>query len=246
MDFENKVALVTGSSRGIGKATIIELAKKGCNVVINYNKDEKRAKELCEEVINNYQVKALCIKADISNEKECENMINEIIKSYGKIDILVNNAGVVIDKPLKDRTIEEFKNTINTNLVGAFVLSKLASKYMLDNKYGKIINISSTNAINAFSPEAVDYDCSKAGLITLTKDFAIDLAPYVNVNAIAPGWVDTEMNIDLPEDFIEEETNKIWLKRFAKPEEIAKCIVFLASDDASFVNGTVLTADGGY
>lgn len=246
MNFKDKVTLVTGSSRGIGKATILEFANKGCNVVINYNKDENRAKELQKEITNNYNVKCLCIQADISDENNCKKMMEQIIKEFGKIDILVNNAGMVVDKPLMERTVEEFKKTIDTNLIGTFTLSKLASKYMLENKYGKIINISSTNAINAFSPEAIDYDASKAGIITLTKDFAIELSPYVNVNAIAPGWVDTEMNSELPTNFIESETNKIWLKRFAKPEEIAKCIVFLASDEASYIQGEVLKVDGGY
>lgn len=116
---------------------------------------------------------------------------------------------------------------------------------MYENKYGKIVNISSTNAINCFSPEAIDYDCSKAGLITLTKDFAINYAPYINVNCIAPGWVDTEMNKDLPEDFMREETEKIYLKRIAKPEEIAKVVCFLASDEASFINAEVIKVDGG-
>ena len=242
----NKVVLVTGSSRGIGKATIIAFANRGYNVVINYNKDESRAKKLHNYILSNYKVKALCIQADVSNEENCEYLINQTIKELGRIDVLVNNAGVVIDKPIEERTVEEFKQTMNTNLVGPFVLSKLASKYMLENESGKIINITSTNAINAFSPEAIDYDCSKAGLITLTKDFAVQLAPFVNVNAIAPGWVDTEMNAELPKEFIEEETNKIWLKRFAKPEEIAKVIAFLASNDASFITGEVIKVDGGY
>ena len=243
---KDKVVLVTGSSRGIGASTIREFANKGCNVVINYNKDKIRAEDLQKEIINDFGVKCLCIQADVSNEKDCIKMMNQIIKEFGKLDILVNNAGIVVDKPLMERTVEEFKKTIDTNLIGTFVLSKLASKYMIENKYGKIINISSTNAINAFSPEAVDYDASKAGIITLTKNFAIELSPYINVNAISPGWVDTEMNSELPTEFIEEEANKIWLKRFARPEEIAKCIVFLASEDASFIQGEVLKVDGGY
>ena len=242
----NKVVLVTGSSRGIGRATIIEFAKKGYEVVINYNKDEIRANELCELVKKEYKIRALSIQADVSKEADCKNLIDKIIDDLGRIDVLVNNAGMVIDKPLDERTVEEFKATMDTNLTGAFVLSRLASEHMLKNKKGHIINISSTNAINAFSPEAIDYDCSKAGLITLTKNFAIHLAPYVNVNCIAPGWVDTEMNAELPKDFIEEEAEKIWLKRFARPEEIAKVVCFLASEDASFINGEVIKVDGGY
>lgn len=130
-------------------------------------------------------------------------------------------------------------------MIAPFFLSKSIANVMYENKYGKIVNISSTNAINCFSPEAIDYDCSKAGLITLTKDFAINYAPYINVNCIAPGWVDTEMNKDLPEDFMREETEKIYLKRIAKPEEIAKVVCFLASDEASFINAEVIKVDGG-
>ena len=243
----NKVALVTGSSRGIGKACIIEFAKKGYNVVINYNKDKDRAEELYNYITNNYKdIKVLCIQADVSKEQDCVNLINQVVNEFGKIDVLVNNAGVVIDKSFSERTVEEFKNTLNTNLIGPFVLSREVAKIMMKNKYGKIINISSTNAINAFSPEAVDYDTSKAGLIALTKDLAIEYAPYINSNAIAPGWVDTEMNAELPKDFIEEETEKIWLKRFADPKEIANVVLFLSSDEASYVNGSVIVVDGGY
>ncbi len=117
---------------------------------------------------------------------------------------------------------------------------------MMENKYGKIVNISSTNGINSFSPFCMDYDASKAGIISLTNNLAIQLQPYINVNAIAPGWVNTDMNIDLPQDFINEEINKIYLKRFADPEEIAKVALFIASDDASFINGSTIIVDGGY
>lgn len=241
-----KIALVTGSNRGIGAATIIELAKRKCDVVINYNNDVERAEHLKKEVEEKYGVKALIVKADISVENECKDLVNKIINEFGRIDILVNNAGIVLNKPINERSVDEFNNTINTNLVGSFVLCKLVSKYMINNKYGKIVNVSSTNGINAASPEAIDYNCSKAGLITLTKDFAMELSPYINVNAVAPGWVDTEMNSDLPEEFINNEINKIWLKRFAKPEEIAKVIAFLTSDDASYIHGEIIKIDGGY
>jgi 3-oxoacyl-[acyl-carrier protein] reductase len=135
---------------------------------------------------------------------------------------------------------------MDVNLLGTFLCSKYASVQMLKNVNGKIINISSTNGINCFSPEAMDYDASKAGIIILTRDLAKELAPKIQVNSIAPGWVDTEMNKDLPEDFIEEETEKIYLKRFGKPEEIAKSVLFLASDDASYITGSILKVDGGH
>ncbi|NOQ55932.1 MAG: SDR family oxidoreductase, partial [Nanohaloarchaea archaeon] len=158
----------------------------------------------------------------------------------------VNNAVIVFDVPFFERTVKQWKRTMDVNLLGTFLCSKYASEQMLKNDNGKIINISSTNGINCFSPESADYDTSKAGIINLTYNLAKELAPKIQVNSIAPGWVNTEMNKDLPKDFVEEETEKIYLKRFAKPEEIAKTILFLASDDASYITGSILKVDGGY
>ncbi|MBQ7140539.1 MAG: 3-oxoacyl-ACP reductase FabG [Bacilli bacterium] len=246
MNFNDKVALVTGSSKGIGRSTILEFARLGCNVVINYNNSEYEALELKEEVEKTYNVKALAIKCDISNEEEVKNMINEIINVFGKLDILVNNAGIAIDTTFEDKTVENFRRTLDVNLIGTFLVSKYASKSMLKNKYGKIINISSTNGIDTTYIESLDYDASKAGVISLTKNLASEFAPYINVNTIAPGWVMTEMNEELDEEFIKDETDKIMLGRFAKPEEIAKVITFLASDDASYINNAVIRVDGGF
>ncbi|MFR0822639.1 MAG: SDR family NAD(P)-dependent oxidoreductase [Clostridia bacterium] len=245
MNFKNKVALVTGSSRGIGKATIIELAKNGCNVVINAGKSKEEALQLEKEVKDKYKVDTLVVIADLSKESEVNQLLDTIFDRFEKVDILVNNAGVVLDKPITERTVNDWNLTLNTNLIAPFLISRRIAEVMYKNKYGKIVNVSSTNAINCFSPEAIDYDTSKAGMITLTKDFAINYAPYVNVNCVAPGWVDTEMNKDLSEDFMKKEIEKIYLKRIAKPEEIAKVICFLASDDASFINGEVIKVDGG-
>lgn len=243
---EKKVVLVTGSSRGIGKATIIEFAKKGYNVVINYNNSKEEAEKLENDVKEAYSANTLCIKADVSNEEEVKTMIDTIINKFGRLDVLVNNAGIDNPKPIEEKTLEEFRRVINTNLIGTFIVSKEASKYMLNQKSGKIINVASTNGYNFCSPLCMDYDASKAGIITLTHNFAMQLQPYVNVNAVAPGWVDTEMNRDLGENFYEEEKEKIYLKRIAKPEEIAKVIVFLASDDAAYINSEVIKIDGGF
>lgn len=220
------LGLVLLASRGIGKATALELAKNGCNVILNSNKSEQQLLKVEKEIRDKYNVKALAIKSDLSSQKGIQHLIDTSFSKFSKIDILVNNAGVVFDKSINERTIEDWDTTLNVNLIAPFFLSKSIANVMYENKYGKIVNISSTNAINCFSPEAIDYDCSKAGLITLTKDFAINYAPYINVNCIAPGWVDTEMNKDLPEDFMREETEKIYLKRIAKPEEIAKVVCF--------------------
>lgn len=246
MNLENLNALVTGASRGIGASIVEVLASFGCDVIINYNNSEKEAYQLEEYIKNKYNVKVLTIKADVSNETEVKNMIEQIISEFGKLDILVNNAGIAIDTLFVDKTKENFQKILDVNLIGTFLVSKYASKYMLENKFGRIINISSTNGIDTFYPMSLDYDASKAGVISLTKNFAKELAPYVNVNAIAPGWVNTDMNKELDEEFIEEENSKIFLQRFAEPEEIANVVLFLASHLSTYVNGEVIRVDGGF
>ncbi len=240
----NKVVLVTGSSRGIGKATIIEFASNGYNVVINYNNSENEALQLKEYVEKEYGIKALTIKADVSNEVEVKEMISTIIKEFGSIDVLVNNAGIVFDRNFEDITIDEFEKTLKTNVIGAFIVSREVAKYMKNGS--AIVNVSSTNGTKTISPECLDYNVSKIGLQSLTRDLAFQFKPNIRVNAIAIGWADTDMNKDLPKDYIEEENAKIYLERFANPSEIAKTIYYLASDNASYINGEIVTIDGGY
>lgn len=240
----NKVVLVTGSSRGIGKATIIEFASNGYNVVINYNNSENEALQLKEYVEKEYGIKALTIKADVSNEVEVKEMISTIIKEFGSIDVLVNNAGIVFDRNFEDITIDEFEKTLKTNVIGAFIVSREVAKYMKNGS--AIVNVSSTNGTKTISPECLDYNVSKIGLQSLTRDLAYQFRPNIRVNAIAIGWADTDMNKDLPKDYIEEETAKIYLERFANPSEIAKTIYYLASENASYINGEIVTIDGGY
>lgn len=242
----NKVALVTGSSRGIGKAIVSNFAKEGYNVVINYKTQKDKALKLKEELEEKYKIKAICYEADVSNQNAVKNMVRDIINEFGKINVLVNNAGIAIDKEFEDRTVEDWKQTLNVNLIGPFIVSKYVGNEMIKNKNGKIINISSTNGINSFFPTSIDYDASKAGLINLSHNLAIQFAPYINVNCVAPGWVNTDMNKKLPKELIEEETNKIYKRRFAEPIEIAKVVTFLASDDADYINDEVIKIDGGY
>ena len=256
-----KVVLVTGSSRGIGKATIIEFAKKGYNVVINYISSEKEkelkfisnnfefdnekdAYDLKEYIDQNFNVKTLVLKMDVSNEMEVKEGIKKIIDTFGRIDVVVNCAGIVFDRDMYEATIDEFKNTINVNVIGAFIVSREVSKYI--NNGGSIINVSSTNGTKVVAPESIDYNISKIGLQSLTRDLANRLKPNIRVNAIAIGWADTDMNKDLPIDYLKEEQEKIYIERFAKPEEIAKTIYFLASDEASYINSEIINIDGGY
>lgn len=244
MEFKDKVVLVTGSSRGIGRSIAVSFAKEGANVIINYKKSEKEAETL-KDILQTYGVDVMCIKADVSKEDQVKDMIAKIINKYGKIDVLVNNAGIAIDADFEDRKVVDWKDTLDTNLIGVFLTSKYAGKYMKENMYGKIINISSTNGIDTTYTYSVDYDASKAAIINLTKNLAIEFAPYVNVNAIAPGWIDTEMNNDLSKDYLRKEKNKILLKRFAEPEEIADVVLFLASDKSRYITGETIRVDGG-
>lgn len=241
-----KVILITGSSRGIGKATALRFAKNGgVKLIINYLTDKESAEELSSYLSQKYKIETLVIKADVSNEEQVKDMMQEIIKKFGRIDIVVNNAGIAIDKEFEDRTVEDWKRTLEVNTIGTFLVSKYASENMIKNKSGRIINVSSTNGIDTCFPSSIDYDASKAAIINLTKNLAMQFSPYINVNAVAPGWVNTEMNKELSKDLLQEETEKIYKRRFAEPEEIANVICFLASEDAEYINAAVIRVDGG-
>lgn len=239
------VALVTGSNRGIGRSCIEEFAKRGVTVVINYCHHEDEAKELEQEIKDKYNVDVLTIKCDVSKEDEVEAMFNQIEETFGGLDILVNNASVCRDSLLLDKNIKEFKRVLDVNLIGTYLCSKYAAKMMLAVKKGKIINISSTNALDTYYPESCDYDASKAGVISLTHNMAREFAPFITVNCICPGWVKTQMNKDLSLEQINEEKKNILLGRFAEPEEIAKVVIFLSSSNASYINDSIIRVDGG-
>ena len=241
----NKVVLITGASSGIGKKTAIEFAKHNHNVIIHYLSHESEALNLCEELKNTYKIDALCIKADLTKEEDIITMINQIEKKFEKLDIIVNNAGIALDTIFENKTKNDFLKTLETNLIAPFLISKYTKELMLKNKSGSIINVTSTNGIDSYYPYSMDYDASKAALNNLTKNLAVELAPYIRVNAVAPGWVNTKMNTELSDNFKKEELKKIALNRFAEPEEIAKIIYFLSTDDASYINGSIIVADGG-
>ena len=241
----NKTVLITGASRGIGRATAIEFAKKGYNVVINYVSDDSAAQNLKSLLTKNYNVNVMICKCDVSKEDKVKEMVKNIIDYFGKIDVLVNNAGIAIDTMFEDKNVENFRKILDVNLIGSFIVSKEVGKYMLKQKSGSIVNVSSTNGIDTYYEYSLDYDASKAALISLTHNLSEYYSPYVRVNAVAPGWVNTEMNKELDEDYIAKECDNIYLKRFAEPKEIAKAIYFLASDDASYINNEVLRVDGG-
>ncbi len=241
----NVVALITGSSRGIGASIAMEFAKAGVHVVLNYNRHALMAERVAEKIKEKYDVDVLCVKADISQEEEVETMINQVVDYFGKIDILVNNASISKDSLLLDKSVSNFRKILDVNLIGTYLCSKYVGKVMLDRGSGKIINISSTNAIDTYYPESCDYDASKAGVISLTHNLAREFAPNISVNCICPGWVKTDMSEGLSIEQIREEEDKILLHRFAEAEEIAKVVVFLASSKASYINDSIIRVDGG-
>ena len=239
-----KVALVTGASSGIGRSIAISLAKDGYNVVINYNTNYEGAL-LTNESIKKYNVKSQIIKCDISNEIEVNKMVEEIITNFNHIDVLVNNAGLAIDTTFEDKTVSNFKKILDTNVIGTFLVSKYVGTYMLKNKSGKIINIASTNGINTYYPESLDYDASKAGVISLTHNLAIYYAPYINVNCICPGWIDTPMNKDMDDTYKIAEEKKILLGHFGSPDDVADLVSFLVSSKSNYINNSIIRVDGG-
>ena len=240
-----KTAIVTGASRGIGKTIALTLAREGYNVVITYNTKRKKAEDVAKQ-IKTYGVDSLVLQCDISNEDSVKTLVQKSVDRFGKIDVLVNNAAMSIDSLFGDKTVANFKRTLEVNLIGTFLVSKYVGEIMYENKYGKIINISSTNGINTYFPMCLDYDASKSGVISLTHNLAMQFAPYVNVNAIAPGFIATESEVsDMDEEFVKSEEEKILLKRAGTEQDVANLVKFLASDESSYINNEVIRIDGG-
>lgn len=239
----NKVVLITGGSSGIGKETVYKFAKNGYDVIFTYNKSKEMSKTIEKDIKSSYNVNIYSIKCDISLENDVKSLANFVKKKTNKIDVLVNNAGIAIDNLLEEKTVEEFKKVIDTNLIGTFSVVKYLGNLINDG--GSIINISSTNAIDSYYIESIDYDASKIGIISLTHNLAKYYAPKIRVNCICPGWVDTLMNKDLSKEQKEYENKKILLNRFAKPSEIANVIYFIASDEGSYINDAIIKVDGG-
>ena len=241
--YNNKTVLITGSSRGIGAATALEFAKNNYNVILNCINSIEQTKELAKDLEEKYHIKTLVLQFDVSNEEQVIKNIDIAYQTFNKIDVLVNNAGISIDSTIEDKRVEDFKRILDVNLIGPFLMCKYIGKRMYDNKEGSIVNVSSANSIDAYYPYGIDYDSSKAGVNILTHDFALEYKPYVRVNTIAPGWVNTEMNKELDEEYIKQECAHILLNRFAHPEEIAQEILHIA--ESSYLNDSIIKIDGG-
>lgn len=243
---KGKCAVITGSTRGIGKAIAIKYASLGCNIVINYRseKDEVNARELSDE-IGKLGVDTLIVKANIGDFEEAKNLVEKAKEKFGKVDILVNNAGITKDNLILRMNESDFDNVINVNLKGSFNCLKAVTPIMLKQKHGKIINMASVVGVIG-NPGQVNYCASKAGVIGMTKSLAKELGgKNINVNAIAPGFIDTDMTRVLSEDQKKNILSQVPLKRLGLASDIANVAAFLASEDSDYITGQVIHVDGG-
>lgn len=243
LELNDKVVVVTGAARGIGRTIALEFAKEGANVVINDISDGTQVSKEIEKMGK----KAIFVKANISDREETEQLINKTVEKFGRIDVLVNNAGITRDALIHRMSEENWNDVINVNLKGTFNCSKAAAKFMRKQKYGRIISISSIVGQRG-NVGQVNYAASKAGIIGLTKALALELARYgeITTNAVSPGFVNTEMAKAVPERILQRVIEAIPFHRLAEPEEVAHLVVFLASDKARYITGQVIAINGGY
>ncbi len=244
MNLDGRVAVVTGASRGIGRAIALDLAHRGASVVVNYHRSVDAANDVVD-AIEQEDGQAIAVQADVGDLDQAKKLIQAAIDTFGRIDILVNNAGTTRDQLLMLMSEEDWDVVLRTNLKGVFNCCKAASRKMMRQRSGRILNVSSVSGI-AGQGGQTNYAASKAGVIGFTKSLAKELGPRnITVNAVAPGFVRTDLTADLPEDLKEKAVETTPLKRMGQPEEIAHAVAFLVSDLASFITGEVLTVDGG-
>lgn len=241
---KGKNALVTGASRGIGRAIALELASNGANIAVNYAGSEDRAQAVVNE-ITQMGVRAIKVQANVTNDSDVKAMMKEVIGEFGSLDILVNNAGITKDNLLMRMKEEEFDQVIDTNLKGVFLCTKAVTRQMMKQKYGKIINVASIVGVSG-NPGQANYVAAKAGVIGMTKSVALELASRnILVNAVAPGFIATDMTDALTEEQQQAILNRIPLAKLGQPEDVARVVRFLASEDADYITGQTIHIDGG-
>lgn len=244
MSLKGKTAIITGGSRGIGKACAIYLAKQGADIVFNYSNNSSMAEETADE-IKNLGVKVLAVKADVKSSQDIDYLFNQALENFNSIDILVNNAGITRDTLLIRMKEEDWDTVLDINLKGVYLTCKAAAKHMMKKRQGRIINISSVVGITG-NPGQANYAASKAGIIGFSKSIAKELAPRgILVNVVAPGFIDTDMTSVLGEKVKDNILTQIPLGRYGSPEDVAKLVTFLASDDNQYITGQVINIDGG-
>ena len=244
MELEGNVAIVTGGSLGIGSAIALALAKEGVNVAINYRKHDAEAKTIVEK-IEGMGRRGLALKADVAKTEDAENMVNIVLKEFGRLDILVCNAGINMDSVIWKMTEEQWDSVMNVNLKGYFNYARVAAPIFKEQGHGKIVNITSINGLRGKFGQS-NYSASKGGIIALTKTLARELGRYnVNANAIAPGMIGTEMMLNLPEEWKKKAVDETVLGSIGTPEDVANVVVFLCSDKARHITGEVIQVDGG-
>lgn len=244
MEFKDKVAIVTGGTRGIGRAIALELARNGCNVAFNYTKSIEEASKLVKE-IESIGSSAISLQLNAASFEGAKNMVKDVKDKYGRIDFLVNNAGITRDKLLALMGENDWDDVINTNLKSVYNFSKAVITQMIKQKSGSILNITSVSGITGMAGQ-VNYSSSKAGMIGFTKALAKEVGKAnITVNAIACGFIDTDMTAVLPQEYKDKMIEMVPVKRFGKPEEVAKVAMFLLSDNARYITGHVISVDGG-
>lgn len=246
MKLKDKVALVTGSSRGIGRSIALAFAKEGAKVVVNYLSSREKAEELVTE-INSLGSEAVAIQADVSREEDVKRLFDETSFVFGGIDIVVSNAGSVFPKPFLEQTVEDWEKTFSVNTISQMLVAKYASLHMLPRRKGKIIFTSSMRGLFDYGrPGIMDYCMSKSAVISLTKNLAKELAPDIQVNSVAPGFTETDLASKWDVQTREAAVKDVYLKRIMTPDEVAQAYVYLSSEAANGVTGQVLVVDGGY
>lgn len=242
-----QTVLVTGAARGLGKAIVKAYANdpQKYNIAINYCTSKQNAINL-QNSLEKKGVSCIVIQGDISKEEDVKRVVETTRSTFGRIDILINNSSICLDSIFYEKTAENFRKTLDTNVIGTFLMSKYVGEIMLEQKFGRIVNIASTNGINTYYPMCIDYDASKSAIISLTHNLAVQFAPYITVNAVAPGFIATESEIQgIDEEFLHMEEEKIMVRRAGEPSEVAELVKFLTSNNGAFINNQVIKINGG-